>query len=158
MHDECGWSLQGKSDPVIIRRDLSQERGAIAVEFALILPLLILILGALLIFGFRVVYEALANNEVRSAARTASIRTGFASRAPYPSESDICANVNLVLPGSVLLDCDVDSLSSGSPPGTGDVVEVTLVYELTSLAPLSGFVGRWVDFEMIEVRASVMRE
>jgi hypothetical protein len=143
---------------VILRRDLSQERGVVALEFSLILPLLILILGALVIFGFRVVYEALANSEVRSAARTASIRTGFASLAPYPSEADVCADVDLALPGSVLVSCDVVNLSSASPPGTGDIVEVTLVYELTSLAPLSGFVGTWVDFAVIEASASVMRE
>lgn len=150
--------------PAAFRR----QDGEIAAEFALILPLALFLMGILMVLGFRGLYLALANLEVREAARTASIREGFAADAPYPDPSDVCADAEIAFPGSSLTSCTITNREANSAGGrgTGDIVDVELTYEVTILEPFVGFMqplvatggGTVSGFDTLQVRASVMRE
>lgn len=144
--------------------DRSSERGTIALEFVLLLPVILLMVGTLVITGLRGVYSALGVHEARVAAREASIRTGQSPGDPYPTESEICTSPGrlLAFPGSDLIGCVVSNNSAtGSDPDEGDVVTVTLTYQLNPLIPLSNFVAGSFNLQGLAVMsqsASVMRE
>lgn len=53
-----------------------RQRGSQAIEFALVLPFLILVIFAVLDFGFLVYNKAIITNASREAARTAVVLTG----------------------------------------------------------------------------------
>ncbi len=145
------------------------ERGTVALEFALLLPVVLLLVGTMIITGMRGVYSALAVHEARIAAREASIRKDqstslrYPSSSPYPSETDICnpSERSLAFPGSILIQCEVRNLSKNLSQGDGDVVTVTLTYELRPLTALANFVASSfsaADLAILTQRASVMRE
>lgn len=52
------------------------ERGAAALEFALIVPVLLLILGGIINFGFAFSQKLALDNAVRETARSAAVDTG----------------------------------------------------------------------------------
>lgn len=137
------------------------EHGAVALEFVLVLPFTLLIIGMLLVTGLRAVYAGLAEAEVREAARTASIRKGFSTTAPYPTENEICDSVDLPVPGTTLASppdgCRViNQPNLGSDQGVGDIVTVELTYNLDALDWLDPFSIE--GFDTVTRSASVMRE
>ena len=71
---------------------LKREEGAAAVEFALVLPILILILFGIIEFGF-----ALHNKEVITNASREGARAGIVMNSPRPLEDDIKGVVNTYL-------------------------------------------------------------
>lgn len=147
----------------------TREDGEIAAEFALILPVLLFLIGLLLLLGFRGVYAALANAEVRQAARVASVRTGFVSDSPYPDPNTVCNNAQIPFPGAVQTACQIDN-SPNTPReewGTGDIVDVTITFQITTLGPIASFFQPLIQpggppgtagLDIITVDASVMRE
>jgi hypothetical protein len=85
-------------------RRLRSARGAELVEFALVMPLLLLMLAALLDVGFLINNYAIVTNAAREGARLASI--------PGWSTEDVEARVNEYIGGAGLptdgVDTDVD--------------------------------------------------
>ena len=69
------------------------ETGASAVEFALILPVLVLLMGAIIDFGFVFSQQITFNNAARDAAR-AGVVTNLAG-------SGLCAARSSLKPGTV---------------------------------------------------------
>ncbi len=143
------------------------ERGTVALEFALLLPVILLFIGALMIAGMRGVYSALAQHEARVGAREASIRLGQASSDPYPTQFQICDSPNrlLAFPGSDFIQAECTVSNSSAPTarglGTGDIVTVTLVYRLPAITALSDFVENAFNagaLAVVSQSASVMRE
>jgi Flp pilus assembly protein TadG len=63
------------------RRARHVDRGAVAVEFALVFPLAALLLAFLIAVGLRVFWSALADNVARAAARYAAVAN---SQGHYP--------------------------------------------------------------------------
>lgn len=121
---------------------LSDERGATAVELAIILPLVLLFVGLLLFGGFYALYASTADHAASEAARYASIRQGNSSSAPYPTEAEVAAMVNAdVLPGFVP-DAEILLTSLSEDPNEGDRVTVTIHLEdLPVLSIASGFLS-----------------
>ena len=60
----------------LLSRGRRGERGASAVEFALIVPVLLLILGGIFNFGFAFSQKLALDNAVRETARSAAVDTG----------------------------------------------------------------------------------
>lgn len=60
----------------LLSRRRRGERGAAAVEFALVVPLLLLILGGIFNFGFAFAQKLALDNAVRETARSAAVDTG----------------------------------------------------------------------------------
>lgn len=58
------------------RRRVRGERGASAVEFALVMPLLLLIIGGIFNFGLAFSQKLALDNAVRETARAAAVNTG----------------------------------------------------------------------------------
>jgi hypothetical protein len=125
----------------------ANERGASAVEFALVLPILMSAIGIVLATGLRMVYMGLAENEVRTMARTVSIRTTSSQSSPYPDNTAanklaLCGQGALPLPGSTFsasTDCVIVKNPNVSSPFEGDLVTVTLTYHLTIIQKLTGW-------------------
>jgi hypothetical protein len=85
----------------MFRRKLPHRRGQALVEFALVLPLFVMILTGIIILGIGVFYQQQVTNAAREAARYASIHS-TSSRCPtistlYPG---------LPLPGGYRYECD----------------------------------------------------
>ena len=75
--------------PVALRRRLRSERGAELLEFALVLPLLLLVLAGILDMGFLFKDYEVVTNAAREGARMASL--------PGWLESDVKTRVNSYL-------------------------------------------------------------
>lgn len=96
-----------------LNRNIQEERGASSVEFALILPLLLLIIFGIIEFGMAYHSYLAITHAAREGARLASVNR-------Y-SEADVIARTDLS--GNVTV--------SANPHGgnTGDPVSVTVTYE-----------------------------
>ena len=135
-----------------LRRDRDQ-RGAVVVEFALIVPLLLLIVFGILDFGYMLNRTTIVSNASRDGARTASLDGSFA---------DICTTVKSELSQSgiavpaactattgatiIKIDCKkVDNSACGATSTTYDTLAVsgataivTVTYTYTWITPLIG--------------------
>lgn len=97
------------------------ERGATAVEFAIVFPLALMLVGMIMYLGFRGWAGAMINNAARDGVRYASIRTS--NNVPYPSHGEVSAHVMGRLP-SWLDDASVAVTENGT--GAGSLVSVTV--------------------------------
>jgi Flp pilus assembly protein TadG len=114
------------------------ERGAMAVEFALIAPLVLFLIGALLALGFYGVFNAIVQNAVREAARFAAVPVDPYADL-YPSEDAVRAHLVAEAP-SVMGSPSSFALTrtGGSSPGNGDIVTVTVTYRTPVLSSIKG--------------------
>jgi Flp pilus assembly protein TadG len=114
------------------------ERGATAVEFALIAPLVLFLIGALLALGFYGVFNAIVQNAVREAARFAAVPVDPYADL-YPSEDAVRAHLVAEAP-SVMGSPSSFALrrTGGSSPGNGDIVTVTVTYRTPVLSSIKG--------------------
>lgn len=67
-----------------LARSGRHDRGAAALETALVVPVVLLLTGAVLLMGLRTVYASLAEHSARVAARHATIR-----QPTYPTEAQV---------------------------------------------------------------------
>lgn len=138
-----------------LRRD---EKGATAVEFAIVFPLALLFIGVLLFLGLRGLAAAVANDAARDGARYASMRSS--NNAPFPSDSDIASYVADEETPSWLPAPTVVVTSDGD--GGGSQVTVTVTYEnIGFLAAAGSFleaVGVTDSADDVSKTATVRRE
>jgi Flp pilus assembly protein TadG len=104
----------------------SNERGAAVVEFALILPLLLVILLGILDFGLYFYNDLQLVHVARDAAR-------------YASVGDV-ANANAAIGKASLVSTTITSLSI-DPGTTGTTATVTLTASYSFLTPLPALLG-----------------
>lgn len=116
-----------------------RDAGATSVEFALVLPALLVFLLGVLAFGLNGLYGALADSVARKAARFATIRDSTG----YPTDTEITQRVTtfeaVILPPST--GGPSITRSAAGPSGRraqGDLVTVEVTYVLP-------VVGRLVD-------------
>lgn len=123
-----------------MRRRLARRRGdqgAVVVETALVIPVLLMLIIALMIFGLRMVYAGVAENAASKALRTATIQVNSA----YPSEAAIRTMVEGLRSVDLLGDpacgagasptCKGVELTTGSQQGAP--VTVTIRYDVPVL-------------------------
>ncbi|HEY7755287.1 MAG TPA: TadE/TadG family type IV pilus assembly protein [Actinomycetota bacterium] len=117
------------------------QRGAIAVEFALIVPLLLLLVLGILEFGFGYHAWDATQNAAREGARVGAV---------VSSQSEIEARVrgttSFLDQSKLSVTCEVGSGGSFSTCGEGvwdegDIVRVTVEYRYDFITPLPNFVG-----------------
>jgi Flp pilus assembly protein TadG len=127
-------------EKVFKRKRFRKERGAAAVEFAIISVLLIMIVFAVIEFGILMFDKHILTNASREGARA-----GIVMRDPRVSDDAIEAIVNayakefMVTFGSGKLDTKVTPLEAlRDITSTGDELEVAVTYEFDFLV-LSGF-------------------
>lgn len=113
------------------------ERGAAAVEFALILPIFLMLLFGIIDFGYMINRGSMINNAARDAVREASLGGDEVQvRGVATSALD-------GVPGAVVsVSCAKDD---GAPctfasKATGDRAQVTITYQHDMLTPIGIFV------------------
>lgn len=119
------------------RRLLFGERGAAAVEFAIILPLLILILFGIIEFGLLLYNKQMITNASREGARA-----GIVARIPRLSDAEIATIVNSYCAGNmvnfgagtpVVTVTRTDTNGDGSATGFGDDLSVQVTFNYSFL-------------------------
>jgi len=116
-------------------READSDRGTTSVEFAIVLPVLLTLIGGVMVFALAMVYSGLAEHAARIGLRTALIRTS----AGYASAADVRTTVNAALSGvmpnpsnndSTLLVRDLVDVANSTVGAQGDRVTVRVDYEI----------------------------
>lgn len=132
------------------RRD---ERGAAAVEFALVVPILLAILFAIIDLGFAINRLAMLNNATREGVREASL-----SATQAEIEDVVVASLS-ELGGGVTVDVDCETPTGGScgswdaGSASGGVAVVTTSYTHQWLTPM----GKLLSADLELTKTSRMR-
>lgn len=113
-------------------RDTGDD-GATAVEFALVLPVLLAVVLMTLYGGLYLYYAAVAEHVARVAARDATLPVSGTST--YPSDSQISTTAkstgHSLIPDPTAV--SVTSTPANDPPREGDEVTVSVTYELPAV-------------------------
>lgn len=127
-----------------VRRRLRDEHGAAAVEFALIAPLLFMLVFAIIDFGFGIHAWDATHNAAREGARfgavnpsTAQIEARVRRASDFLDQSVMSVDVRCAPEGS----SSFGVCGSGSSWLEGDVVRVTVTYRYSYMTPLPSMVG-----------------
>lgn len=110
-------------------RRQSRDRGAAAVEFALVLPLLLLILLGIFEFGRLFNIQLILSNSAREAARVMAIEDDVATA----QLAGVAGAAGALNPDLSTDDIDIDPGSCEDNPGTA--VTATVTYETSFLVP-----------------------
>jgi Flp pilus assembly protein TadG len=151
--------------PVIRRPHRGRDqRGAVAVEFALIMPILLLLVFGIIEFGYMLNRSTVVNNASRDGARVGSLNGTYAdicqavkdeltmTNIPVPA---LCGNAAAV-PTAIIIDCKkVDgtacNATSASYDGfalSGATTIVKVIYQHTLLTPIiSSVLGNTVTLQ-----------
>ncbi len=132
------------------------ERGVIAVEFAIIFPVLILLVLGIIEFGFGYHAWDATQNAAREGARVAAvdneeavIRARVASAAGFLDQTQLVVTIECGPPPSgPFITCDQADLSGLA---VGDVVRVTVAYSYDFITPLPNLVGWGTQMDMNSV-------
>ena len=142
-----------------IRARLSSERGAELIEFALVFPVLLMVVLGIVDFGFLFQRMEVVTNAAREGARIA-VLPGYAT-------ADVQARVqNYVQTGGVpttagnpvisVTDVSIPT-GAGGPNLTGKRVQVTFTHSYIFIGPVAGWFGG--SFTTVPVSAvSIMRD
>ena len=107
---------------------LQREDGIVAIEFALILPILLLIMGGIIEFGFVLFEKQVITNASREGARA-----GIVQAAPKPSEVNIQDVVKAYLKGAGLAEASATINVTGEELTYPNDLTVTVQYPYTFL-------------------------
>jgi Flp pilus assembly protein TadG len=125
---------------VLTKRSRKSQRGAAALEFALVVPVLIILVFGIVDFGLMINSQSVFANASRDAARAGSfsatqseIQTVVTSETSYLSNvSDVTTTVTCRLPGSPGANCS-GSYDAGRT--SGGTVIVNISYQHHWLTP-----------------------
>ena len=128
---------------MLLKRLGKSEKGQAAVEFALCLPLVLMILAAVIDFGWVFMHELTLSTAVREGARAAVTSVGDGTyidkaRNKVEDTASICNNGSLTV-----------SVTPTNPahPGEGDI-EVSADYELQLLTPMAKLIFGGMEYEI----------
>ena len=122
-----------------VRRD-RRKRGQALVEFALVVPLFLLLLAGMIDFGLGLNASIAVSNAAREGARlgaVSAVSSDIIDRvnsmmAPYPGlPTAVSATCTHIGGGTCTLD------NSSTKPGSGDSVIVTVTYDYNMVWPLA---------------------
>jgi Flp pilus assembly protein TadG len=138
------------------------QRGAQAVEFALVLPFFLVLLLLIIDFGFLTYNKAVITNASREAARKGTVLTGTTWTAAAV-ESVACQYIGTSLittHGTHTPDCKgtsdpiIKATSSSSPPTFGGSITVTVNYTYQGF--LTSFMGTTIESPWLLKATSTM--
>jgi len=127
------------------RRSSRDERGAVVVEFALLFPILMLLVFGILDFGWMIERGNVVNNVTRDAARVASlggtyaqvqstITTGLADYDITAPSSNVTISITCTNPDGTV--CNGTASSYDSKVTSGSSIKVRVVYTHTWITPI----------------------
>ncbi len=114
---------------------MRNERGAAAVEMALLLPVLILLLLGVMEFGRAFNTQIVMTNAAREGVRVMSISKDVS--VARSSVLTAASALNPALAGSNVV-ISADGATSSNPCPAGSTATVTISYQLTSLTGIAG--------------------
>lgn len=129
-------------------RDLPRQRGAVAVEFALVVPLLLLVLFGIIDFGAAFQKWNVAANAAREGARRAAVTsdtTDITNRALAVAHTLDATRL------TVTLTCSRDGSAFGTCPSpwqSGDLVRVAVKYRYSFITPVGEMLKRSGDMDL----------
>jgi Flp pilus assembly protein TadG len=135
-------------------RRARDERGAIAVEFAFIAPILILLVLGVVEFGFGYHAWDATQNAAREGARVGAVspdRSEIEARVrgttSFLNQSNLQVTIECGVTGGTFASC------SGNPSDwdEGDIVRVTVEYHYGYITPLPNLVGMGSEMDMSSV-------
>lgn len=130
----------------VVRR-LRGDRGATAVEFAIVLPIALLLIATVLLFALRMTYAALADHAARVGLKKATIRTSQG----YPSDAAVRTTVDGLfaadLLGTPTSFTVTRTLLADSRPGQGDPIRVQVAYTVPGFSAASVLVPELGPFK-----------
>jgi Flp pilus assembly protein TadG len=136
-------------------RRRTDDRGAAAVEFALVLPLLVALLFFALYGALFFYYSAVADHVARTVAREMSIPTGGAyPDAQAQADADKATGTLMPDPSSVT----VTPKPADGAPQTGDLVTVTIDYKLPVLSQLASVIPGLSSIDTLSRTATERRQ
>ncbi len=129
-----------------------RDRGAVAVEFALVFPILVILVFGIIDFGYLINRVSLVNNAARDAAREGSL---------HATEAEITSTATTALNGvpgaTVTVTCKKpDGTACGSydtDAASGGTTIVTILYSHEMITPIAAIFGSSVGV----TRAAQMR-
>lgn len=114
----------------------SPERGQALVEFALVIPLVILILLGIFDFGRAIYAYNTVSNAAREAARVAIVNPDVAAVQAEASSQAVALGIS---PASITVEFwQADLGAPCNPPEFGCVAEVTVPYQWQAITPVIG--------------------
>jgi Flp pilus assembly protein TadG len=128
-----------------------EDRGAVIVEFALIAPLLLMLVFGIIDFGWMIDRSNVVNNVARDAARTASLDGSYADITKVAT--DELKDIGVTYPGpsaTVTVTCTTPSGTTCTSADydtkavSGSAVKVTISYKhkwITPVGAICGFFG-----------------
>jgi Flp pilus assembly protein TadG len=129
--------------PLRATADERRDSGATAVEFALILPVVISVLFFTLYGALFFYYSAVADHVARSVARQVSIPVGQTGTA-YPDATPGAVATDAKNTGGSLIPTPTGVTTVSAPasgtPEEGDLVTVSVTYHLPVLSQLSNLI------------------
>ena len=141
----------------VTRRAWAGESGAELIEFAIALPILLLVIGGVIDFAILFQRYEVVTNAAREGARVAVL--------PDFGVADVQARVTSYLVASGLTDAapapqvtyNTTEVTPGGP--SIDVVRVTVQYphQFLLLTPLAGLIGKGAHADIMLAAASTMR-
>ncbi|MEO7858934.1 MAG: TadE/TadG family type IV pilus assembly protein [Nitrospirales bacterium] len=136
-----------------MRKGLRSESGASAVEFALLLPVLVLILFGIIELGLALYQQSILTNASREGARL-----GIVQSVPPITTAAITTRVDTYLtsagitPGTV-----TKAITLGTVTGTPVTVTLTLPYTFVTLPGVTGMFGPAMSSALTLRAVTVMR-
>jgi Flp pilus assembly protein TadG len=135
-------------------RRVRDQRGAIAVEFALIVPILLLLVLGIVEFGFGYHAWDATQNAAREGARlgavspdVAEIEARVRGTTSFLDQSLLTVNIDCGITGGSFVACSADP----SDWDEGDIVRVTVRYTYNYITPLPAFTGLGTQMSMSSI-------
>ncbi len=119
------------------------DEGATAVEMAMVLLPVLLLLGGTLTFALHLTYAGLADHAAREGLRTATVHhvDGFADLKDVADAVDGLFPSDLLGSPSVLT---LRTIGSTSADGQGDLVQVTVTYQVPGISTAADLVPDFI--------------
>ena len=138
-----------------LKRLWRDEQGAELIEFALVLPMLMLIMCGIFDYGFLFQRWEVLTNAAREGARLAAL--------PGYTEADVTARVNSYLtaggvPGTATTALTFETVTAGGRTFNVAKVTVTYTHEYVFLGPVMGMFGDGLEAVTFPVQATMRVE
>ena len=126
------------------RRTGRSEQGAAALEFALVSPLLLLLVFAIIDFGFGFHAWNAIQNSAREGARLAAVdpnTSDIVTRARKASDFLDSSKLNVAVTCSTNNGVSFGTCAAGASWKAGDIIRVIVTYDYGYMTPLPTMVG-----------------
>jgi Flp pilus assembly protein TadG len=135
-------------------RRTRDERGAIAVEFAIIVPLLLMLVLGIIEFGFGYHAWDATQNAAREGARLGAvspdvveIEARVRGTTSFLDQAQLNVSIDCGVTGGSFTPCSSDPADWDE----GDIVRVTVQYSYGYITPLPNFVGLGGQMDMTSI-------